>query len=317
MTDYTVPAVVDGHRFNRVLGVTERVGTGTLYTYTVYVEPGITVRSARLRRQDRHRARRQARLDPRRQGQPSSGSRAAPTPRSYLPTPTPSTSSATRSTPTARSPAARATKVVINVEALALRRRPLDRSAQDLPPDAGQPRVRTPDRQAAPLVPGHRTDRGGDAAADLLDSRAATRTHGRSTRSSSHQPGGHHDPYRPDPARAQDHRRLRDRRSRKPARSSGRRNFVRRNDERRKGESDEHWEARRKRNRVAYENRDEAVEHLVKEAARARADDRQAQGPQGGGQGGAPQTARSTRARPGSWPSTASPASRISPTGST
>ena len=41
-------------------------------------------------------------------------------------------------------------------------------------------------------------------------------------------------------------------------------NYVRRNDERRKGESDEHWEARRKRNRVAFENRDEAVEHLVK-----------------------------------------------------
>ena len=40
--------------------------------------------------------------------------------------------------------------------------------------------------------------------------------------------------------------------------------FVARNDERRKGESDEHWHARRKRNRTAFENRDEAVEHLVK-----------------------------------------------------
>ena len=45
MTDYTVPAVVDGHPFNRVLGVTERVGArnSTLYTYTVYIEPGIEV----------------------------------------------------------------------------------------------------------------------------------------------------------------------------------------------------------------------------------------------------------------------------------
>jgi hypothetical protein len=41
-------------------------------------------------------------------------------------------------------------------------------------------------------------------------------------------------------------------------------NFVRRNDERRRGESDEHWRKRRKRNREAYENRDEAVEHLVR-----------------------------------------------------
>lgn len=40
--------------------------------------------------------------------------------------------------------------------------------------------------------------------------------------------------------------------------------FVTKHDERRKGESDEHWHARRKRNRIAYENRDEAVEHLAK-----------------------------------------------------
>ena len=40
-------------------------------------------------------------------------------------------------------------------------------------------------------------------------------------------------------------------------------NFVRRNDERRKGESDEHWKARRRRNRVAFENRDKSVDHLA------------------------------------------------------
>lgn len=41
-------------------------------------------------------------------------------------------------------------------------------------------------------------------------------------------------------------------------------NFVRRNDERRKGESEQHWHRRRRRNRTAYEHRDDAVEHLVK-----------------------------------------------------
>lgn len=45
--------------------------------------------------------------------------------------------------------------------------------------------------------------------------------------------------------------------------------FVTRNDERRKHEDGtledrEHWERRRKRNREAYEHRDEVVEHLVK-----------------------------------------------------
>jgi hypothetical protein len=40
-------------------------------------------------------------------------------------------------------------------------------------------------------------------------------------------------------------------------------NYVRRHDERRKGESDEHWEARRKRNRQRYKRRDEVVEHLA------------------------------------------------------
>jgi hypothetical protein len=38
--------------------------------------------------------------------------------------------------------------------------------------------------------------------------------------------------------------------------------FVATHDARRKGESDEHWEKRRKRNRTAFENRDEAVAHL-------------------------------------------------------
>ena len=40
--------------------------------------------------------------------------------------------------------------------------------------------------------------------------------------------------------------------------------YVTRNDERREGESDEHWEARRKRNRERYEHRDDVVEHLSK-----------------------------------------------------
>lgn len=41
-------------------------------------------------------------------------------------------------------------------------------------------------------------------------------------------------------------------------------NYVRRNDERRKGESDEHWEARRKRNRHSFNNKEEVVKHLTK-----------------------------------------------------
>src|SRR5262245_58785242 len=40
--------------------------------------------------------------------------------------------------------------------------------------------------------------------------------------------------------------------------------YVTRNDARREGESREHWEARRKRNRERYERRDEVVEHLSK-----------------------------------------------------
>lgn len=39
-------------------------------------------------------------------------------------------------------------------------------------------------------------------------------------------------------------------------------NYVRRNDERRKGESDDHWQARRKRNRERFEQRERVVKHL-------------------------------------------------------
>ena len=41
-------------------------------------------------------------------------------------------------------------------------------------------------------------------------------------------------------------------------------NYVRRNDERRKGESEEHWKARRKRNRQRYKRREQVIEHLIK-----------------------------------------------------
>ena len=37
-------------------------------------------------------------------------------------------------------------------------------------------------------------------------------------------------------------------------------NYVRRNDERRKGESEEHWKARRKRNRQRYKRREQVIE---------------------------------------------------------
>lgn len=40
--------------------------------------------------------------------------------------------------------------------------------------------------------------------------------------------------------------------------------YVTKNDERRHGESDAHWEARRKRNRTRFEHRDEVVAHLRK-----------------------------------------------------
>lgn len=41
-------------------------------------------------------------------------------------------------------------------------------------------------------------------------------------------------------------------------------NFRRRHDARRPGESEEHWHERRKRNRVRFENKDDAVDHIVK-----------------------------------------------------
>lgn len=41
-------------------------------------------------------------------------------------------------------------------------------------------------------------------------------------------------------------------------------NFIRKNDERRPAESEQHWHARRARNRIRFENKDKVVDHLVK-----------------------------------------------------